>query len=62
MGLQTQWHLSPAGRPMALRYEAAQVVLQRFKTKHPNRTFRHLQEMERAALHALQANEDQSNG
>ena len=54
MGLQTQWHLSPSGHPVALRYEAADVLLRRFKTKRPNRTFRQLQEMERAALHALQ--------
>lgn len=59
MRLQTQWAMRPDGTLAGLRYEAATALLKLLGTKHPRRTFRHLQEMEHAALNHLHTTEDQ---
>jgi hypothetical protein len=58
MRLQTQWALRPDGTLAGLRYEAAAALMQLLGTKHRKRTFRHLQEMEHAALAHLNTTEE----
>lgn len=55
--LQTQWHLGPTGRLVGLRLDAAEQVVARLMRGQPqhlqDEVIDHLQEMEQAALEAM---------
>jgi len=57
MRLQTQWHQSPTGRLAGLRYPEAERQVQRLmpgaSQAQQDQVFEHLQDMELAALEAL---------
>lgn len=59
MRLQTQWHQGPTGRMTGLRYPEAEHQVQRLMRgatpEQQDQVMEHLQEMEHAALEALNA-------